>query len=78
MGDSDDSYDFSNLDLFVEKLREKGKDLVMGNRFKGGIQPGAMPFVLGNPLLSFIGRLFFKSEIRDFHCGLCAASAPTS
>jgi glycosyltransferase involved in cell wall biosynthesis len=72
MGDSDDSYDFSNLDKFVEKLRE-GYDLVMGNRFKGGIQPGAMPFLhkyLGNPVLSFIGRLFFKSDIGDFHCGL--------
>ncbi|NVB78312.1 MAG: glycosyltransferase family 2 protein [Kofleriaceae bacterium] len=72
MGDSDDSYDFGNLDLFVAKLRE-GKDLVMGNRFKGGIQPGAMPFLhkyLGNPVLSFIGRLFFKSDIGDFHCGL--------
>jgi glycosyltransferase involved in cell wall biosynthesis len=72
MGDSDDSYDFSNLDLYVEKLRE-GYDLVMGNRFKGGVQPGAMPFLhkyLGNPVLSFIGRLFFKSDIGDFHCGL--------
>lgn len=72
MGDSDDSYDFSNLDLYVQKLRE-GHDLVMGNRFKGGIQPGAMPFLhkyLGNPVLSFIGRLFFKSDIGDFHCGL--------
>ncbi len=72
MGDSDDSYDFSNLDRFVEKLRE-GYDLVMGNRFKGGIQPGAMPFLhryLGNPVLSFVGRLFFRSSIGDFHCGL--------
>jgi glycosyltransferase involved in cell wall biosynthesis len=72
MGDSDDSYDFSNLDAFVAKLRE-GYDLVMGNRFKGGIKPGAMPFLhkyLGNPVLSFIGRLFFKSDIGDFHCGL--------
>ena len=72
MGDSDDSYDFSNLDLYVEKLRE-GYDLVMGNRFKGGVQPGAMPFLhkyLGNPVLSFIGRLFFRSDIGDFHCGL--------
>jgi glycosyltransferase involved in cell wall biosynthesis len=72
MGDSDDSYDFSNLMPFVEKLRE-GYDLVMGNRFKGGIEKGAMPFLhkyLGNPVLSFIGRLFFKSEIKDFHCGL--------
>jgi len=72
MGDSDDSYDFSNLDLFVAKLRE-GYDLVMGNRFKGGIKPGAMPFLhryLGNPVLSFIGRVFFPSAIGDFHCGL--------
>src|SRR5512144_1263253 len=72
MGDSDDSYDFGNLDLYVEQLRA-GKDLVMGNRFKGGIQPGAMPFLhkyLGNPVLSFIGRLFFRSSIGDFHCGL--------
>jgi len=72
MGDSDDSYDFSNLMPYVEKLRE-GYDLVMGNRFKGGIESGAMPFLhyyLGNPVLSFIGRLFFKSAIGDFHCGL--------
>ncbi|HEY1587989.1 MAG TPA: glycosyltransferase family 2 protein [Polyangia bacterium] len=72
MGDSDDSYDFSNLDAYVEKLRG-GYDLVMGNRFKGGVKPGAMPFLhkyLGNPVLSFIGRLFFKSDIGDFHCGL--------
>jgi len=72
MGDSDDSYDFSDLDVYVRKLRE-GNDLVMGNRFKGGIKPGAMPFLhryLGNPVLSFIGRLFFKSDIGDFHCGL--------
>ena len=72
MGDSDDSYDFGKLDLFVAKLRD-GSDLVMGDRFAGGIAPGAMPFLhkyLGNPVLSFIGRLFFKSDIRDFHCGL--------
>jgi glycosyltransferase involved in cell wall biosynthesis len=72
MGDSDDSYDFSNLGLFVQELRA-GKDLVMGNRFKGGIEPGAMPFLhkyLGNPVLSFIGRLFFNCPVRDFHCGL--------
>ena len=72
MGDSDDSYDFSDLDAFVDKLRA-GHDLVMGNRFRGGVKPGAMPFLhkyLGNPVLSFIGRLFFGSEIRDFHCGL--------
>ena len=72
MGDADDSYDFSNLILFVQKLRE-GHDLVMGNRFRGGIEKNAMPFLhkyLGNPVLSFIGRLFFTSNIKDFHCGL--------
>lgn len=72
MGDADDSYDFSNLSLFIEKLR-KGADLVIGNRFKGEIKKGAMPFLhqyLGNPVLSFLGRLFFKSTIGDFHCGL--------
>jgi glycosyltransferase involved in cell wall biosynthesis len=72
MGDSDDSYDFSDLDKFLEKLRQ-GYDLVMGNRFKGGIKEGAMPFLhryLGNPVLSFLGRLFFKCDIGDFHCGL--------
>ncbi|MCB0457373.1 MAG: glycosyltransferase family 2 protein [Flavobacteriaceae bacterium] len=72
MGDADDSYDFSNLMPFIEKLRE-GYNLVMGNRFKGGIKKGAMPFLhkyLGNPVLSFLGRLFFKVKIGDFHCGL--------
>jgi glycosyltransferase involved in cell wall biosynthesis len=72
MGDADDSYDFSELDAFVTKLRD-GYDLVMGNRFRGGIVPGAMPLLhrwLGNPVLSFIGRLFFTAEIGDFHCGL--------
>jgi glycosyltransferase involved in cell wall biosynthesis len=72
MGDSDDSYDFTNLMPFLEKLRE-GYDLVMGNRFKGGIQKNAMPFLhryLGNPVLSLIGRIFFQIGIRDFHCGL--------
>jgi glycosyltransferase involved in cell wall biosynthesis len=72
MGDADDSYDFTNLMPFVEELR-KGADLVMGNRFAGGIEPGAMPPLhryLGNPVLSFIGRLFFRSHIGDFHCGL--------
>lgn len=72
MGDADDSYDFENLMPFLIKLRE-GFDLVMGNRFKGGIKKGAMPFLhryLGNPVLSFIGRLFFKINIGDFHCGL--------
>jgi glycosyltransferase involved in cell wall biosynthesis len=72
MGDADDSYDFLNLKPFLEKLRQ-GYELVMGNRFKGGIKPGAMPPLhryLGNPVLTGIGRLFFKSDIRDFHCGL--------
>ena len=72
MADADDSYDFSQLDGFVDKLRE-GYDLVMGNRFQGGIRPGAMPWLhryLGNPVLSGIGRLFFKSPVGDFHCGL--------
>ena len=72
MGDADDSYDFSNLDAFVEELRG-GAELVMGNRFLGGIEPGAMPPLhryLGNPVLSFIGRLFFRSPAGDFHCGL--------
>ena len=72
MGDADDSYDFLNLMPFVEKLRE-GYDLVMGNRFKGGIAKGAMPPLhryIGNPVLSFIGRLFYPSDIGDFHCGL--------
>lgn len=76
MGDSDDSYDFSRLDAFVEKLRE-GYDLVMGNRFKGGIEPGAMPPLhkyLGNPVLTGVGRLFFSSSCGDFHCGLRAFS----
>ncbi|MEZ2226458.1 glycosyltransferase family 2 protein [Microcoleus sp.] len=72
MGDADDSYDFSNLGAFVEKLRG-GWDLVMGNRFQGGIKPGAMPPLhkyLGNPVLTWVGRLFFSSPAGDFHCGL--------
>lgn len=72
MGDADDSYDFSNLMPYLNKLRD-GFDLVMGNRFKGGIEKDAMPFLhkyLGNPVLSFIGKLFFKIKINDFHCGL--------
>ncbi|NGP17368.1 glycosyltransferase family 2 protein [Devosia chinhatensis] len=72
MGDADDSYDFANLDLFVAALRN-GADLVMGNRFAGGVAPGAMPWhhrYIGNPVLSFLGRLFFRTPIRDFHCGL--------
>ncbi len=72
MGDADDSYDFSRLEPFVDKLRQ-GYPLVMGNRFKGGIRPGAMPALhryLGNPALSFLGRLFFGARVGDFHCGL--------
>ena len=72
MGDADDSYDFENLMPFVEQLRN-GYDLVMGNRFSGGIEDGAMPWshrYIGNPVLSFIGRIFFNSKIKDFHCGL--------
>jgi glycosyltransferase involved in cell wall biosynthesis len=74
IGDADSSYDFASLGPFLEKLRA-GSDLVMGNRFAGGIEPGAMPFhhrYLGNPVLSFLGRLFFKTPVRDFHCGLRA------
>ncbi|MHB1103412.1 MAG: glycosyltransferase family 2 protein [Devosia sp.] len=72
MGDADDSYDFAKLDRFVEELR-KGSQLVMGNRFKGGIAPGAMPWhhkYIGNPVLSFLGKLFFRTKASDFHCGL--------
>lgn len=72
MGDADDSYDFSKLEGFVAQLRN-GADLVMGNRFLGGIKPGAMPWKnrhIGNPVLSGIGRLFFHAPARDFHCGL--------
>jgi glycosyltransferase involved in cell wall biosynthesis len=74
MGDADDTYDFSQLNEFVAKLRE-GYDLVMGNRFQGKIMPGAMPPLhryLGNPVLTGLGRLFFKSPVSDFHCGLRA------
>jgi glycosyltransferase involved in cell wall biosynthesis len=72
MGDADNSYDFTQLSPFVHQLRA-GYDLVMGNRFRGGIQPGAMPPLhryLGNPVLTWIGRLFFASPCQDFHCGL--------
>jgi glycosyltransferase involved in cell wall biosynthesis len=72
MGDSDDSYDFSQLDAFVDHLRG-GADLVMGNRFKGGIAKNAMPPLhryFGNPVLSTIGRVFYRTPIGDFHCGL--------
>jgi len=74
MGDCDDSYDFATLGPFLDDLKD-GADLIMGNRFQGGIEPGAMPRLhryLGNPVLSFVGRLFFGSKIGDFHCGLRA------
>lgn len=77
MGDADDSYALDDLSLFIEKL-EQGFDLVMGNRFQGGVAQGAMPWLhkyLGNPVLSWIGRLFFKVPIGDFHCGLRAFKA---
>ena len=72
MGDADGTYDFTQIPVFLEKLRN-GYELVMGNRFKGGIEPGAMPALhryFGNPMLTGIGRLFFKTPCRDFHCGL--------
>jgi glycosyltransferase involved in cell wall biosynthesis len=79
MGDADDSYDFGEAGRFMEKLKE-GEDLVMGCRLPAGggtIKPGAMPWKnrwIGNPSLSFLGRLFFKTPVRDFHCGLRAFS----
>jgi glycosyltransferase involved in cell wall biosynthesis len=72
MGDADGSYDFGHVPRFVEKLRE-GADLVMGNRFRGGIQKDAMPPLhkyFGNPALTRIGRLFFRSQVGDFYCGM--------
>lgn len=72
MGDADDSYNFASLDPFVEKFQE-GYELVMGNRFQGGIADGAMPWKnrhIGNPTLSFVGRALFRIPVRDFHCGL--------
>ncbi|WP_394888468.1 glycosyltransferase family 2 protein [Mesorhizobium sp. AaZ16] len=72
MGDADDSYNFSELDAFLSRLRG-GAELVMGNRFRGGIEAGAMPALhryLGNPVLSYLGRLFFRIDLGDFHCGL--------
>jgi glycosyltransferase involved in cell wall biosynthesis len=77
MGDSDESYDFSNLLPFLEKLRA-GHDLVMGNRLTGSIKPGAMPWLnrwLGTPVLSALGRLFFHCPVGDFNCGLRGYSA---
>ena len=74
MGDSDLSYDFQDAPRFAQEL-EYGADIVIGNRFAGGIHPGAMPWhhrYIGNPVLSFIGRVFFSIPIRDFHCGLRA------
>ena len=76
MGDADGSYDFERLDSFYEACKQ-GSDFVIGNRFQGGIEPGAMPLknkFLGNPLLSFLGRLLFRTNIKDFHCGLRAIS----
>ncbi len=72
MGDSDDSYDFSHIPYFVKQLRA-GSELVMGNRFRGGIADRAMPFLhryFGNPALTHVGRLFFDSPCGDFYCGL--------
>jgi len=72
MGDADDSYDFGGIDPFVERLRE-GNDLVVGNRFRGGIEPGAMPVLhrlVGNRVLSWMGRRFFGSPCGDIYCGL--------
>jgi glycosyltransferase involved in cell wall biosynthesis len=79
MGDADDSYDFSTLMPMLEQLRA-GSDLVMGNRFAGGIAPGAMPWknrFIGNPALSALGRLLFGVPVRDFHCGLRGFSKAT-
>jgi len=76
MGDADGSYDFSRLDAFVDRLRA-GADLVIGNRFLGGVRRGAMPWknrYIGNPALSAVGRLFFRSPVGDFHCGLRGVS----
>ena len=80
MADSDDSYDLSHIPRFVEQLRA-GADLVMGNRFSGGIADNAMPFLhryLGNPVLTGIGRLFFDSTCKDFHCGMRVRGRPCS
>lgn len=77
MGDSDDSYDWSDLEGFIKAI-EAGNDLVMGNRFRGGIQPGAMPPLhryLGNPALSLISRIAFNAQVGDFHCGMRAFTA---
>ncbi|GAA3751040.1 glycosyltransferase family 2 protein [Terriglobus aquaticus] len=76
MADADDSYNFAHIPRFLEQLRA-GNDLVMGNRFQGGIGPGAMPPLhryLGNPVLSWLGRWLFRTPIGDFHCGIRAFS----
>lgn len=76
MGDCDETYDFADIPKFLERLGQ-GDDLVMGNRFLGGIAPGAMPALhryLGNPVLSFLGRALFGAQCGDFHCGLRAFS----
>lgn len=72
MGDADQSYEFGALDAFLVELRS-GAELVVGDRFRGGIEEGAMPWIhryLGNPVLSHLGRRFFGAQIHDFHCGL--------
>src|ERR1700687_1494634 len=72
MGDADDSYDFTSIAPLIDKLRE-GFDLVVGNRFRGGIEAGAMPWShrwVGNPVLTFISRVFFHTPVGDAHCGL--------
>lgn len=77
MGDSDDSYDWSSMDGFIAGI-ESGCDLVMGNRFRGGIELGAMPPLhryLGNPVLSFVSKLAFRIPVGDFHCGMRAFTA---
>lgn len=74
MADADDSYDWTSIGDFVRKVDE-GYDLVMGNRFKGGIEPGAMPLLhryLGNPVLSLLARVMYRIPIADFHCGMRA------
>jgi hypothetical protein len=77
MGDADDSYDWSAIGVFIDKIRS-GFDLVMGNRFQGGIEPGAMTPLhryVGNPILSFVARIAFHAPIGDFHCGMRAFTA---
>jgi hypothetical protein len=79
MGDADQSYDFGEAMPMIEKLRA-GADLVMGSRFRGHIEKGAMPWShrwIGNPVLSFVGRMFFQSRVSDFHCGLRAFTRET-